>query len=378
MATTSFGFAVSLPVTIAAPVRSQSAPAWCGEKSPILEVSATMHSLQPRYVASQTRLTNQATRAAADADVDFTREAIALAQRFDVSRKKRSASEYADMASYLLSKHTPEVAYFIAVELTEQFEPRLGYPPIGQIMLAMERERSRGAACWVACALRNFPKIETARLAFSVIKSRAMRSLVRANLAAEDIQLAEYICSGDIAKPPPQPPSPVTEPSPQTLIEHQLNLSNGIDRMPRRLSEAERRGDRLFLHLQVLSRLLVLLTPVLGGVLGGWIGAAIGIVFGFLACVWMRHSMGLRGSNPNDGFFIRMKERAHGGRCGIFEALIERVRQRTFTREQCVAITKAWDETRERLEAATTVEEKHELINRLDAEIKRISYGHDG
>jgi hypothetical protein len=85
--------------------------------------------------------------------------------------------------------------------------------------------------------------------------------------------------------------------------------------------------------------------------------------------------MGLRGSNSHDGFFIRMKERANGARRGILEALIERVRKRPFTQEQCAAITEAWDETRPRLKAATTEEEKRALINALDVEIKRISYG---
>ena len=72
-----------------------------------------------------------------------------------------------------------------------------------------------------------------------------------------------------------------------------------------------------------------------------------------------------------------MKERANGARPGILEALIERVRQRPFTQKQCAVITEAWDETRQRTEAATSVEEKRELINACEAEIKRISYGQD-
>jgi hypothetical protein len=87
--------------------------------------------------------------------------------------------------------------------------------------------------------------------------------------------------------------------------------------------------------------------------------------------------MGLRGLDPNDGWFIRMKERANGARLGILENLIERVRQRSFTREQCVAITKAWEDTGRRLEAAKSEEEKRELINALDAEVKNVSYGKD-
>jgi hypothetical protein len=270
------------------------------------------------------------------------------------------------------------VAYFVAVELTERFEPLLGYPPIGQIMVAMEIQESEGGARWIVCALRNFPRIETAQFAFGVIKSPAMRSLVRADLAAEDLELAEYISSGEVAAPLLKATTPGTETSARTKVEHQSHLSDGIELMPRRLTDAERKGDGLLLHLQVISSVLLLLCPILGGVLGGWIGAAIGLVVGWLTRVWMRHSMGLRGSNPHDGFFIRMKERANGARRGILEALIERVRRRPFTQGQCAAIAQALDETRRRLAATTSEEEKRALINAFDAQIKRISYGQDG
>jgi len=331
-----------------------------------------MNRLQPWYATSQTRLLEQATRTAAVAGVDVTREAIILAKRFGVSRKKRSASEYTDVAGHLLSNYTPEVAYFVAVELDILFEPRLGYSPIGQVVVAMENLGIEDAARFIGCSLRNFPQIEAARLAFSVIKSPAMRSLVRADFAAEDMELAEYICSGKVAAPLPMP-------APRTEVEHQSRLSDGIERMPpqRWLTDAERRGDGLFLHLQVVSSLLLLLSPVLGGVLRSWPGAAIGLVFGWLARLWMRRSMGLRGSNPHDGFFIRMKERANGARRGILEALIEDVRQRPFTQRQCALIAQAWDEARLRLEATTSEEEKSRLINELDVKIKHISYDQD-
>ena len=337
-----------------------------------------MHKLQARYASSQTRLLERFAKASAEAGVDATHEAKVLAERFGVSRKKRAASEYTDVVGYLLSHYPSEVAYFVAVEINEQLEPRLGYPPIGQIMVAMEKQGGDDAARWIGCALRNFPRVETAQLAFGVIKSPAMRSFVRAQLAAEDTELAEYIASGEVVATPSKPKSPVTESPAGTKMEYQPRISDGIELMPRSLTDAERRGDRLFLHLQVVSSVLLLLSPVLGGVLGGWTGAAIGLVVGWLVRVWMRHSMGLRGSNPHDGFFIRMKERANGARRGILEALIERVRQRPFTQGQCAAITQAWDETRQRLAATTSEEEKRTLINAFDAQIKRISYGQDG
>ncbi len=206
----------------------------------------------------------------------------------------------------------------------------------------------------------------------------AMRSLVRTELATDDPELAEYISSGEVVPPPASPTFLVTNGTPPTETAHHANLSDGIERMPRHLTDTERRGDRLFLHLQIVSSMLLLLCPVLGGVLRGWPGAAIGLVVGWLVRTWMRHSMGVRGTNPNDGFFIRMKERANGGRRGTLETLIERVRHRPFTQAQCAAITKVWDNTCVRIQAATSAEEKRALINACDAEIKRISYGQDG
>ncbi len=332
-----------------------------------------MRKIQTQYKASQSRYLERLARASAETGVNARNEANMLANRFGLSQKKRNASEYAGIASYLLSHYSSEMAYFIAVEINELFEPQLGYPPIGQIMVAMEKQESEDAACWIGCAIYNFPRAETAQLAFDVIKSPIMRSLVQAYLAKEDKELAEYITSSEILSSPP-----TAEIVSRTKVKHQPNLSDGIERMPRRLTDAERKGDRLFLHLQVVSSVLLLFSPVLGGVLGGWTGAAIGLLIGWVTRAWMQHSMGLRGSKPNDGFFIRMKERANGARLGVLEALIEKVRQRSFTKEQCVAITRAWDETREQLERTTSVEQKRELMNTFDEQIKRISYGQDG
>jgi hypothetical protein len=334
-----------------------------------------MRRLQARYSALRARLGRMFATAITEAGVDTTHEAALLAERFGVSRKKRATSQYADLTSHLLSHYPSEVAYFIAVEINEQFESRLGYPPIGQIMVAMEEHGGERAVRWIACALRNFPRIEAAQLAFGVIRSVAIRSLVRSDLAAEDSELAEYICTSRSVAPHPKPALPQMQSPPTTDAEPNPSLSDGIERMPRRLTEEERRGDRLYLHLQVSSFVLLLLLPILGGVLSGWIGAGIGLVVGWFARVWIRRSMGLRGSNPHDGFFIRMRERANGARRGLLEALIERVRRRSFTQKQCAAMTQAWDDTRQRLAATKSAEEKRALMKVLDADIKRISYG---
>jgi hypothetical protein len=357
-------------------------PCECGtknwfERTYLAHGYSSMKSLQSRYEKLQTRLMERANQELSAADAETTRAATLLIERFNVLQKKRSASDYMDVASYLLSNYSPVLAYFIATELDEKLEPRLGYPPVGQILLAMEILGNENSARWIATALRNFPRVETAKLAFSVIKSPAMRALVRADIAAEDTELAEFICFDSIT-PPPNPAPTSRETTLRTEFDHNSSLSDGIERMPRHLTEAEQRGDRLFLHLQIVSKMLFLLFPVLGVVLRGWVGAILGLAVGLLVWFGMRHSMGLRGLDPNDGWFIRMKERANGARRGILEALIERVRQRCFTPEQCVAITKAWEDTRRQLEAAKSEDEKRKLLNALDAEVKRVSYGEDG
>jgi hypothetical protein len=332
----------------------------------------SLQSLQSRYRASTKRLKAQFINDVGN--LSIAHEVASLAKRFNLTQKKRTGSDYADLADFLLSNYPSVVAYFITVELNEQFEQMLGYSPIGQIMVAMEIEANEKAANWIACGMRNFPRVETARLAFGIIKSNSMRSLVRVALAADDSELADYITSGEIMESHAKAKYSMAGSTINKQPDHKTKLSDGIERMPRELSEAERKGDRLFLHLQVLSFMFLVFIPVIGGLLIGWPGAALGLLVGLLVRVWIRHSMGLRGSNPHDGFFTRMKERANRASPGILESLIERVRQRTFTQEQCMAITKVWDDAKSRIEAATSVEEKRELMNACDVEIKRLSY----
>jgi len=83
-------------------------------------------SLQSQYAKSRVRLLKEANGAADAARVNTTHEATVVANRFNVSRKKRAASEYAELAVYLLAQYSPEVAYYITVALNERFEPQVG------------------------------------------------------------------------------------------------------------------------------------------------------------------------------------------------------------------------------------------------------------
>lgn len=337
-----------------------------------------MPSLEERYANARACLQQRVAAGIAVARLDPGREASLAGKLFDVARKRRSASAYRDVADHLLTSYPPEIAYAVAIEINEQFERRVGYPPIGQIIVALEERGDERAAQVIACSLRNFPRVETARLAFGVIKTDGMRSLLRAELSAEDPDLAEYISAGSTAAPRRDIPIAQLDPSQRTEGDHgQHQLSDGIERMPRRLTLAEQRADRLFLHLQAVSYLALLVLPGLGFALRRFIGLAVGLVAGWCVRRWMRHSLGLRGRNPDEGFFIRMRERATGSRRGVLELLIESVRRRPFTREQCVDITRAWDETKVALADAESPEARRALIEQLDSRIKRISYGCD-
>lgn len=153
--------------------------------------SLSQSRLQDRYSAAWRRLKERVAAGSAAAGVNPLAEAISVAHAFEIARKRRAASEYMEVADYLLRQFAPEVAYSVAIEIDEQFEGRLGYPPIGQIVLALERLGGERAAQMIACSLMNFPQVETARLAFGVFTSDSMRSLIRAELLKEDRELAD-------------------------------------------------------------------------------------------------------------------------------------------------------------------------------------------
>jgi hypothetical protein len=336
-----------------------------------------MNAMETRYFKAQAFFTRRMADAIIAARVNPRHEAQMVARLFNISAKRRSASAYQDVAQHLVSSYAPEVAYAIAIEINDQFEKRVGYPPIGQIVVALEVMGGERAARVITCSLQNFPKVETARLAFKIFKYNAMRSLLRENLAAEDPDLAYYICGDPSAWPHSGgqatqiPTSQIREAS-----GHQ-QLSDGIERMPRRLTAAELRADRLYVHLQVISNLAIPFFPILGFVLKGVTGSAVGLVVGWCIRAWMRHSMGLRGTNAHDGFFIRMRERANGSHRGLLEILIEHICRRPFARAQCVAITKALDETQHRLIYAVSDEDRQALIQELDSQVKKISYSEE-
>src|SRR5947208_2377928 len=104
-----------------------------------------MKTIEDRYQEARADLSTRMMLGISAARIDPEGEARVVAGRFHVARKRRSAAEYQDVAEHLLQHYTPEVAYAIAIEINEQFETHLGYPPIGQIMVALEAAGSERA-----------------------------------------------------------------------------------------------------------------------------------------------------------------------------------------------------------------------------------------
>jgi hypothetical protein len=164
----------------------------------------------------------RAARRTAYSSIDVSEAAQRIGNVCGILRKAKQYSAYTDIAAMLLGEFEPIIAYFVMVEINEQFAPPLGYAPIGQILLAVEHidnsagrtngdaeavranpsaiaglnrspERTAKAAEMLACALWNFPDIDTARKAFSAYSVTTVKEQVRERLRSHDADVADYI-----------------------------------------------------------------------------------------------------------------------------------------------------------------------------------------
>jgi hypothetical protein len=176
--------------------------------------------LNARYLEVQGEMADRGRRLAAQSSLDVEQAASRIGEQCGIVRKQRKYSAYGDVAAVLLGEFQPVVAYFVAVAINEQFAQPLGYVVIGQIFLAIEHidemrpvfdtewlrahpgvfsaltrspERTANAAEILACALLNFPEIDTARRAFGVYTVKDMRTATTERLRTYDEELARYI-----------------------------------------------------------------------------------------------------------------------------------------------------------------------------------------
>lgn len=151
-------------------------------------------------------------------------------------------------------------------------------------------------------------------------------------------------------------------------------LSDGISNMPRQLTTREWLSDQLFFYLQMTSRFVFIFGGIIGYAINGLIDCVMLLTGGWLLGIWMRRSLGRRGSDPVLGYFRRIKERANGSRRGVLEWAIETVRGSGFTISKCQAITVAYEQAMKEYNSTNLPDQQQEILKRLDKEVKRISY----
>jgi hypothetical protein len=145
--------------------------------------------------------------------------------------------------------------------------------------------------------------------------------------------------------------------------------------MPRDLSGQEKFADILYVILQILSKILFIILGIIGFIYYKYIGAIGGAIIGYLIGHWIRYSLGRAGSNPHDAYFVRMRQRANGSKPRLLEYLLEKIRGNEFTQKKCREIIDAYDDAIEQLRKCSNEFQRQAVLNRLDTEIKSISYG---
>jgi hypothetical protein len=147
-----------------------------------------------------------------------------------------------------------------------------------------------------------------------------------------------------------------------------------IANLPRPLTRREVLADHLYLHLQIVARLLPVPAAIIGHAVSGVPGAVTGFPLGAIVGWWAWRSLGKRGPEPA-GFFVRMRERAGGSRRGALEALIEAIRGHGFTRRQCAEMVDAHERAAAALRRCTNRADRDRILGELDRRVKELSYG---
>ena len=144
--------------------------------------------------------------------------------------------------------------------------------------------------------------------------------------------------------------------------------------MSKIISRREILVDRIFVILQTFCSTLFLLLGIVGLYYRGIIGALAGVIVGYFTGRLARWCMGIRGKDPNIGFFIRMRERANGKNRCLLEYLIEKARGNEFTIQKCKKITDAYDSALSQMQMTSNPNERSKILHELDHTIKEISY----
>ena len=159
--------------------------------------------LSRRYEQAKEQVWRKAMEQESRLGVEIVFEARKLGESC-VIFKKRSFQDYQDMAARLLEGYPPELAFYIARQITGEFGPVIRYVPTPHIMEAIEHidelhpahrspERTARAAQTLVAALCSLSYIDDARETFGTLRNRQMRDSVREVLRSIDRVMAQYI-----------------------------------------------------------------------------------------------------------------------------------------------------------------------------------------
>lgn len=145
--------------------------------------------------------------------------------------------------------------------------------------------------------------------------------------------------------------------------------SDGIPHVLRRLTARERLAGHLSSCLQITSWFAFIVGGIVGYVVNGPIGCAVLLSAGWLLGIWIRRSLGQRGSDPCREHSGRIKERPDGSRRGVLEWVIETLRGSGPTVSKCKATTAAHEQTMVPCHSAESPAQKQAILQRLDEEV---------
>jgi hypothetical protein len=146
----------------------------------------------------------------------------------------------------------------------------------------------------------------------------------------------------------------------------------GAAAYPRELNGREKLAERLFQILQIISHILLILGGILGYIFYQVYGLLLFAALGYLAGVWMRRSMGIRGRKPTTGFFMRMRERAQGSKPGFLEWALEKVSRNQITQAESRAVTQVYEKSLKQLKLSDSTEAQNRILADLDRKVFQI------
>ena len=169
-------------------------------------MSLNKGELSRRYEQGKELVWRKAMQDASRLGVEIVFEARKLGESCAIY-KKRSSQDYCDMAARLLAEYPPELAFYIARQVTSEFGPAIGYIPTPPLMEAIEHVegldpahssagRTMQAGRTLVAALYSLTSIDDARETFAALRNHEMRDSVREGLRSVDKMVAQYI-TGD-------------------------------------------------------------------------------------------------------------------------------------------------------------------------------------